>query len=103
MWQSTTLLVVLYVIGKVAARVFGARRWHSFGRADLVALAMLALVVGTVAWYAHRRMQRDLDEVQRRRQHAEALVAENAAVVRVARAIVEEFAQPLSGALSYSG
>ena len=29
-------------------------------------------------------------------------MAENAAVVRVARAVAREFAQPLSGALSYS-
>jgi hypothetical protein len=77
------------------------RQWHSFGRLDLAELLVLALFVRG-AWYVRRWVQQELEAVERQRQQAQALVAENAAVVRAVRAVVRELAQPLSGVLSYS-
>ena len=101
-WPSAVLVVVLFLAFKATARVVLGRHWHSFGRLDLAELLVLALLVGGFTWYVRRRVQRELDAVERQRQQALALAAENAAVVRAVRAVVRELAQPLSGVLSYS-
>ena len=101
-WQSEVLVVVLFLAFKATARVVLGRHWHSFGRLDLAELLVLALLVGGFTWYIRQRMQRELDAVERQRQQAQALAAENAAVVRAVQAVVRELAQPLSGVLSYS-
>lgn len=101
-WQSALLVAALFVGGKAAERVVLGRRWHSFGRLDLAELLVLALAVGAFTWYVHRRMRREMDRAEEQRRRAEALAAENAAVVRAVGALLREFAQPLSGALSYS-
>ena len=101
-WQSTLLVVVLFLAFKATERVVLGRHWYLFGRLDLAELLLLALLVGGFTWYVRRRVQRELDAVERQRQQALALAAENAAVVRAVRAVVRELAQPLSGVLSYS-
>ena len=101
-WPSAVLVVVLFLAFKATARVMLGRQWHSFGRLDLAELLVLALLVGGVTWYVHWRVQRELEAVERQRQQAQALAAENAAVVRAVQAVVRELAQPLSGVLSYS-
>ena len=101
-WQSAVLVVVLFVALKTTAHVVLGGHWRSFERLDLAELLVLALLVGGFTWYVRRRVQRDLDAVERQRQEAEALAAENEAVIRAVRAVVREFAQPLSGVLSYS-
>jgi signal transduction histidine kinase len=101
-WQSTLLVVVLFLAFKATERVVLGRHWYLFGRLDLAELLLLALLVGGFTWYVRQRVQRALDVVERQRQQAQALAAENAAVVRAVRAVVREFAQPLSGVLSYS-
>ena len=101
-WQSTLLVVVLFLAFKATERVVLGRHWYLFGRLDLAELLLLALLVGGFTWYVRQRVQRALDAVERQRQQAQALAAENAAVVRAVRAVVREFAQPLSGVLSYS-
>ena len=101
-WQSTVLVVVLFLAFKATERVVLGRHWYLFGRLDLAELLLLALLVGGFTWYVRQRVQRALDAVERQRQQAQALAAENAAVVRAVRAVVREFAQPLSGVLSYS-
>src|SRR5205807_5572068 len=101
-WQSTLLVVVLFLAFKATERVVLGRHWYLFGRLGLAELLLLALLVGGFTWYVRQRVQRALDAVERQRQQAQALAAENAAVVRAVRAVVREFAQPLSGVLSYS-
>jgi signal transduction histidine kinase len=101
-WPSAVLVVVLFLAFKATARLVLGRHWHSFGRLDLAELLALALLVGGGTWHVRRRVQRELDAVERQRQQAQALAAENAAVVRAVRAVVRELAQPLSGMLSYS-
>jgi signal transduction histidine kinase len=101
-WPSAVLVVVLFLAFKATARVVLGQHWHSFGRLDLAELLVLALLVGGVTWYVHWRVQRELEAVERQRQQAQALAAENAAVVRAVQAVVRELAQPLSGVLSYS-
>ena len=101
-WQGAVLVVVLFVAIKTTAHVVLGGHWHAFERLDLAELLVLALLVGGFTWYVGRRVQRDLDAVERQRQEAEALAAENEAVIRAVRAVVREFAQPLSGVLSYS-
>lgn len=96
------LLAALFALTKVAERLLGLRRWHSFGTREIAILLVQAAVVAIVVWYVRRRIQRQLDAAERGRHQAEMLMAENEAVVRVARAVAREFAQPLSGALSYS-
>jgi len=95
-------LAALFVVTKVAEHLLGLRRWHSFGNREIAILLGQALVVAVVVWAVRHRVQSQLDVAERRRQQAAALVAENAAVVRVARAVMHEFAQPLSGVLCYS-
>lgn len=95
-------LAALFVMTKVAERLLGLRRWHAFGNREIAILLVQAAVVALVVWYVRHRVQRQLDAAERRRQHVEALMAENAAVVRAARAVAREFAQPLSGVVSYS-
>ena len=101
-WYSALLVVVLFLAFKASAYLVLGRHWQSFGRLDLAELLVLALLVGGGTWYVRRRVQRELDAVARQRQQAQALAAENAAVVRAVRAVVRELAQPLSGVLSYS-
>jgi signal transduction histidine kinase len=101
-WPSAVLVVVLFLAFKATARVVLGRHWHSFGRLDLAELLVLALLVGGITWYVHWRVQWELEAVERQRQQAQALAAENAAVVRAVQAVVRELAQPLSGVLSYS-
>jgi signal transduction histidine kinase len=101
-WPSAVLVVVLFLTVKATAHLVLGRHWHSFGRLDLAELLVLALLVGGGTWYVRRRVQRKLEAVERQRQQARALAAENAAVVRAVRAVVRELAQPLSGVLSYS-
>jgi signal transduction histidine kinase len=101
-WQSAGLVVVLFLAFKATERVVLGRHWYRFGRLDLAELLVLALLVGGFTWYVRQRVQRELDAVERQRQQAQALAAENAAVVRAVRAVVRELAQPLSGVLSYS-
>jgi signal transduction histidine kinase len=101
-WHSAVLVVVLFLAFKATAHLVLGRHWHSFGRLDLAELLVLALLVGGFTWYVRRRVQRELEAVERQRQQAQALAAENAAVVRAVRAVVRELAQPLSGVLSYS-
>jgi signal transduction histidine kinase len=101
-WQSAGLVVVLFLAFKATERVVLGRHWYRFGRLDLAELLVLALLVGGFTWYVRQRVQRELDAVERQRQQAQALAAENAAVVRAVRAVVRELAQPLSGVRSYS-
>jgi signal transduction histidine kinase len=101
-WHSAVLVVVLFLTFKATAHLVLGRHWQSFGRLDLAELLVLALLVGGFTWYVRRRVQRELEAVERQRQQAQALAAENAAVVRAVRAVVRELAQPLSGVLSYS-
>jgi signal transduction histidine kinase len=101
-WQSAVLVVVLFLAFKATEGVLLGRHWYRFGRLDLAELLVLALLVGGFTWYVRQRVQRQLDAVERQRQQAQALAAENAAVVRAVRAVVRELAQPLSGVLSYS-
>ena len=101
-WYSALLVVVLFLAFKASAYLVLGRHWQSFGRLDLAELLVLALLVGGGTWYVRRRVQRELDAVARQRQQAQALAAENAAVVRAVQAVVRELAQPLSGVLSYS-
>jgi len=95
-------LAALFALTKVAERLLGLRRWHDFGIREIAILLGQAAVVAVVVWLVRHRVQRQLDEVERDRQRAAALAAENAAVARAAGAVAREFAQPLSGALSYS-
>src|SRR5438067_10988073 len=101
-WQSAVLVVVLFVALKTTAHVVLGGHWRSFERLDLAELLVLALLVGGFTWYVRRRVQHDLDAVERQRRKAAALAAENEAVIRAVRAGAREFAQPLSGVLSYS-
>ncbi len=108
-WLCATLPVALFGLTKVLDRLFIGRRWHSFGRLDIAELVVLALIVGALTHIVRVRTERALAaaecrrrEEEARRQRAEALAAENAAVIRVAHAVAREFAQPLSGALAYS-
>ena len=101
-WHSAVLVVVLFLAFKATAHLVLGRHWHSFGRLDLAELLVLALLVGGGTWYVRRWVQRELEAVERQRQQAQALAAENAAVVRAVQAVLREFAQPLSGVLSYS-
>jgi signal transduction histidine kinase len=101
-WQSAVLVVVLFLAFKATEGVLLGRHWYRFGHLDLAELLVLALLVGGFTWYVRQRVQRQLDAVERQRQHAQALAAENAAVVRAVQAVVRELAQPLSGVLSYS-
>lgn len=101
-WQSSGLLVVLFVFGKVFERLVMGRHWHSFGRLELFELGVLALAVGTATWYVRQHVQRHVAALERERRRLEVLTAENAAVIRAVGAAVRELAQPLSGVLSYS-
>jgi signal transduction histidine kinase len=101
-WLSALLVAALFIGGKATERLVFGRRWHSFGRLDLAELAVLALAVGVCTWYVHHRMQQELDRLEAQRRRAEALAAENAAVVQAVGAVIREVAQPLSGALGYS-
>src|SRR5919108_2957764 len=93
-WHSAVLVVVLFLAFKATAHLVLGRHWHSFGRLDLAELLVLALLVGGGTWYVHWRVQRELEAVERQRQQAQALAAENAAVVRAVQAVVRELAQP---------
>jgi signal transduction histidine kinase len=96
------VLAAVFVLTKVTERLLGLRRWHAFGNREIVLLLVQAAAVAIVVWYVRRRIQRRLDEAERRRHQVEVLMAENEAVVRVAQVVAREFAQPLSGVLSYS-
>jgi len=96
------VLAALFAVTKAVEKLLGLRRWHDFGNRELAILLTQAVVVAVVVWFARRRVQRQLDEAERRRRQVEALVAENEAVLRVVRTVVRELAQPLSGTLSYS-
>ncbi len=95
-------LAALFAVTKAAEKLLGLRRWHDFGNRELAILLIQAVVVADVVWFVRRRVQRQLDAAERRRRQVEALMAENEVVLRVVRTVVREFAQPLSGALSYS-
>src|SRR2546423_7524775 len=101
-WPSAVLVVVLFLAFKATARVVLGRHWHSFGRLDLAELLVLALLVGGFTWYVRRRVQRGLDAVERQRQQALALAAENAAGVRAGGGGGRGVGPPLSGVVRYS-
>ena len=100
--HSAGLVVGLFLTFKATAHLVLGRHWDSFGRLDLAELLVLALLVRGFTWYVRRQVQRELAALERQRQQAQALAAENAAVVRAVQAVVRELAQPLSGVLSYS-
>src|SRR2546421_1886627 len=81
-WQSALLVVVLFLAFKATERVVLGRHWYRFGRLDLAELLVLALLVGGFTWYVRRRVQRELDAVERQRPQAQALGAEDQAGVR---------------------
>lgn len=101
-WQSILLLVTLFGSCKVLAYVLIRWIWPPFGLTDIVALGIIALIVGALLRYRLQRLHRALDAAARQRAAAETRDAENEAALRVARAVTREFAQPLSGAMGYS-
>lgn len=101
-WQGILLLVALFAFCKVLAHTMIGWAGSSFGFTDVVALAGLAALVGGLIRYRLLTLQRAQDEAERQRALAATREAENAAALRVARAVAREFAQPLSGALGYS-
>jgi signal transduction histidine kinase len=101
-WQSASLLVALYIAGKIGERLVLGRHWHAFGTLDLAELVALALAVGTATWYVRWRVRREREALAQRQRQVELLLAENAAVIQAIGAAVRELAQPLSGVLSYS-
>ncbi len=104
-WQSVLLLVALFGACKLLAFTLVGWIWPPFGLTDIVALSVIAVVVGAITGYRLRRLHRAMDVAARRRAAAEAREArhaENEVALRVARAVTREFAQPLSGALGYS-
>jgi signal transduction histidine kinase len=96
----------------ILARVLLNRHWLtvwrpfdvflSSGRADLLPLIALGLAVGLLMRMAQIRTHQRIYAAEQSQRQAEAMLSENAAVVRACRAVVREFAQPLTGALAYS-
>ncbi|MDB5059340.1 MAG: hypothetical protein JWO59_2812 [Chloroflexi bacterium] len=72
------------------------------GELDVVAIGLLAVAMGAITRYVHLRANNQNVVLERQRQDAEAVALENLAVVRLCQTVVEEFAQPLTGALVYS-
>jgi signal transduction histidine kinase len=66
----------------------------ALNNADVVALIALGLVAAVPTVFVQRKL---LDQLR-----AEAIRAENEAVVRVCNVVAREFAQPLTGTLAYS-
>lgn len=101
-WLSVLLVVGLYFATKLVEWVLQLRHWHFFGRFDYLMLTVLAILSATIVWHTRRRVEKLLATSEQRRRRAEQLAAENAAVARVAGTVAREFAQPLSGVITYS-
>lgn len=101
-------IVTLFIVAKVALSLDWLATWQplqglvSSGHADVLSLVALALAVGLLMRLTQIRAQQRIDAVELSQRKMEALLSENAAVVRACRAVAREFAQPLTGALAYS-
>jgi signal transduction histidine kinase len=102
-WLPVFLILILVfplaiVLGLV--RIHLHQGWHPahsvfvLNDADVVALIALGLVAAVPTVFVQRKL---LDQLR-----AEAIRAENEAVVRVCNVVAREFAQPLTGTLAYS-
>ena len=100
--QALIFVALCYLTIKFGAWLFHVRIWHTFGRFDYVALTALVIIAAVITWHTRRRIEGLLAISEQRRRRAEQLAAENAVVARVAGTVAREFAQPLSGVVTYS-
>lgn len=95
-------VVGLFILYKILQRLALGDIRAPINWLDIVALAVLGLVVGLVLAIGSQRRRETRGAEERRPTALESLALENEAALRVTRAIVRELSQPLSGVLSYS-
>jgi signal transduction histidine kinase len=72
------------------------------GELDVLAIGFIAVAMGVLTKFVHLHLHSEMVVLEQQRRESEAVALENLAVVRLCQTVVEEFSQPLTGALVYS-